>query len=104
VAGDEAALHRVELAVLLQPLDGLDVVPAGHRGEHRAGLDRLAVHPDDAHAAVARVAAPVGAGEAEVVAQEVDEQQPALDLPGHGVAVDGHRHLHAINPWSRWRA
>ena len=33
-----------------------------------------------AGAAVRRVAAPVGAGEAEVVAQEVHEQQPGLDL------------------------
>ena len=94
VALHEALLHRVELAVLLEALDRADLVAAGHRGEHGAGLHRLAVQPDHAGAAVAGVAAPVRAGQAEVVAQEVHEQQPALDLAGDLVAVDGHRHLH----------
>src|SRR5687767_11140866 len=76
----EAGLDRVELAVLLESLDGLDLVAGGHRGEHRARLDRLAVHQDGADPAVARVAAPVGPGQAECVAQEVDEQQARLDV------------------------
>ena len=94
VAAHEALLDRVEDAVLLEVLDGAHLVAAGHRGQHRAGLDRLAVHPGHAGAAVAGVAAPVGAGEPELVAQEVHEQQPALDLAGDALAVDGHRHLH----------
>ena len=52
-----------------------------------------------AGAAVAGVAAPVGAGQAELVAQEVHQQQPALDLPGDLGAVDGHRHLHVTLPF-----
>ena len=82
-------------APLLEALDGAHLVAAGHRGQHGARLDRLAVQPDHAGAAVAGVAAPVGAGQAEVVAQEVHQQQPALDLAGDLVAVDGHRDLHA---------
>ena len=42
-----------------------DLVAVGHRGEHGARLDRLAVHQHDARAAVGGVAAPVGAGHAE---------------------------------------
>jgi hypothetical protein len=67
---DEALLARVQLAALLEPLDGADLVALGHRREHRAGLDGLAVDQHDARAAVRRVAAPVGAGQTEVVAQE----------------------------------
>ena len=50
-----------------------------HRREDRARLDRLAVHQHDAGAAVRRVAAPVGAGQAGRLADEVDEQLPRLD-------------------------
>ena len=39
-----------------------------------------AVHEDGAGAAARRVAPDVGAGEAERLAQEVDEQEPRLDL------------------------
>ena len=80
------------------------VVAAGHRGQHRARLHRLVVQPHHAGAAVAGVAAPVRAGQAEVVAQEVHQQQAALDLAGDLLAVDGHRHLH-VRPLRRdaWR-
>ena len=76
----EALLDRVEHAALLEVLDRADLAAVGHGRQHGALLDRLAVHPHHAHAAVRRVAAPVGAGQAEVVAQEVDEQQSRLDV------------------------
>ncbi len=94
VALHEALLERVELAALVQVLDGADGAAVGHGGQHGAALDRLAVHPQHARAAVGGVAAPVGAGQAQVVAHEVHEQQPGLDLAGHLGPVDGHRHLH----------
>jgi phage terminase large subunit-like protein len=62
----------------------------GLRGEHEAGLDRLAVEQHRAHAADALLAADVGTGQAEVVAEEVDEQPPRLDLALHLLAVHGH--------------
>ena len=52
-----------------------------------AGLDRRAVDVDDAGAALRRVAADVRAGQAEVVAQELDEQRAALDGAVHGATV-----------------
>jgi hypothetical protein len=58
-----------------QPLHGGDLVPAGLGGEHRAGLDRLAVEQHRAGAAGGGVAADVGRGEVGHVAQEVHEQQ-----------------------------
>ena len=67
---------------LRQALDGAHLVPGGHGGQRGARLHRLAVDQDDAGAAVAGVAAPVGAGEAERLAQEVHEQQPGFDVAG----------------------
>ena len=45
---------------------------------HEAGADLLAVEPDRARAAVARVAAHLRAGQPEVLAQDVDEAPPAV--------------------------
>ena len=70
-------------------LDRLDLAAVGLDGEHRARLGALAVDVDGAGAAVARVAADVGAGQAEDVAQEVDEQEPRLDVGLARLAVDG---------------
>ena len=54
-------------------------------------LALCAVDVDGARAAVARVAADVRAGQAEVVAQEVDEQEARLDVGLVRLAVDGDR-------------
>ena len=62
----------------------------GLDGEDGAGLDRLAVDMDDAGAALAGVAADVGAGHAEILAQELNQQRARLDLAGDGLAVHGH--------------
>ena len=62
----------------------------GLDGKDGAGLHRLAVDMDDAGAALAGVAADMGAGHAEMLAQELDQQRARLDLAGDGLAVDGH--------------
>ena len=90
----EALLDGVEDAVALEAFHGRDLVALGGRGQHRAGLHRLAVHQHDARPAVGGVAAPVGAGQAELVAQEVHEQQPRLDVARVLLPVDRHRDLH----------
>ena len=76
----EALLQRMELAVLFEAFDGHDLAAVGLHGEDRARLDGAAVHDDRAGAAVARVAPDVGAGEPQVLAEEVDQQQPRLDV------------------------
>src|SRR5689334_11622985 len=90
VALDKPLLHRVELAVPLQALNRTDGTAVRHGGEYRARLDRPGVQPHHAAAAVRRVAAPVAAGQAEFVAQEVDEQQSGLDVARVLGAVHGH--------------
>ena len=56
-------------------------VAVGLRREHQAGTNRRAVENDGAGAANAMLATDMGAGEQQVVAQEIAQQQPAFDLP-----------------------
>ena len=97
----EAHLHRIELTVDLERLDGADLVSLAHHGEDRAGLDRLAVHLHDARAAVGGVAAPVRAGQPGRVADEVDEQLTRLDVARDLLAVDRDRDVHVRPPFAR---
>jgi hypothetical protein len=64
-------LHRMHLAGLGNAFDGLDDRAIGLHRERKARAHRLAVDDDGATAAFAGAAADMGAGEAEVVAQEV---------------------------------
>ena len=57
-----------------------DVGAVGLDGEHRAALHRLAVDVDRARAARRRVAADVGAGQADLFADVVHEQRARLDV------------------------
>src|SRR5437773_10476223 len=102
----ERLLDRVELAILGQALDRLQALALCLNGKHRAALHRLAVDEDRARAALARVASDVCAGEPQVVAQVMHEQQARLDLMLVPAAVDGSRdlqlHTVLLNPL-RWR-
>src|SRR5262245_16552013 len=63
----EGLLHRMQLAVRGQPLDGGERRAVGLRRQHRAALDRLAVDEDGAGPAARGVAADVRAGQPERV-------------------------------------
>src|SRR5947209_856783 len=76
----EPLLNRVQLAVLRESFDGRDARAVGLDGEHRAGLDGLAVNRDGASAAQRSLAADVRARQSEHVAQVVHEQQSRLDF------------------------
>src|SRR6266550_5365564 len=85
----EGLLERLEGRPVGHPLDRPDLGAVRLDGEHRARLGALAVHVDRAGTAVARVAADVRTGEQEHIAQEVDEEQPGLDVGFADLAVDG---------------
>src|SRR2546427_11631526 len=76
----EAFLDRMELPVLLEPLDGRDRPLIGLHGEHRARLHRAAVEEHRAGAAVGGIAADVRAGHPEVLAEEMDKERARLDV------------------------
>ena len=84
----------MELAVLLEPLDGHDRPAVRLDGEDRARLHRPAVEEHRAGAAVGRVAPDVGPGEAEHLPDQVDQEQPGLDVGVAPLAVDRDAHAH----------
>src|SRR3990170_8349197 len=63
----ECVLHRMELIAGGDAFDGPDAGAIRLDGEHRARLDRSAVHLDRARPALARVAPDVCAGHVEVL-------------------------------------
>ena len=77
----ERLLDGMHLAMGGQPLNRQDLRAVCLDREHRAVLDRAAVHDDDARPAMARVASDVHAREPQLVPQEVDEERPRLDGP-----------------------
>src|SRR5207253_10930071 len=76
-------------AVLLQAFHRGDLRALGLDREDGAGLHRLAIEQHRASAAVGGVAADVRAGQAQVLAEQVDEKQSRLDLHAVRSAVDG---------------
>ncbi len=89
-SGHEAFLEGMQGAVLLEAFDGHNLAPVGLHREHRARLHGPAVENDRAGPAVGGVAADMGAGEAEHLADEVDEEQAGLDVRLVLLTVDRH--------------
>src|SRR3546814_5203559 len=72
----EGFLHRMQLAVRGgEAFDGGDRGALGLGGQHGAGLDAATIDMDDAGAALAGVAAHMGAGHAENVSQRLDQKR-----------------------------
>ncbi len=76
--------------------------PAGQGWrDERAALHCLAVEQNHAGAALAGVAAHVGAGEAELVAEQFRHQRLGRHRHGPGFAVEGESEVHETGPcWS----
>src|SRR5262249_8013105 len=64
----ERGRYLIEPAVGVERLSGLDVLATRLQGQHRAGVDRLAVDHDRAGAASAAIADALAAGHVEIVA------------------------------------
>ena len=102
LADDRVYFAGHAVAVARQAFDRGDVGAVGLHREHGARLHRLAVDQHGARAADAGFAADVRAGQAQGVAQEVNEQQtglddviarrvvdPDADRNGHGTTSEG---------------
>src|SRR4030095_12808070 len=86
----EPLLDRLQLAVLGQSLDRRDIGAVHLDGEEGAGLDGVAVHEDRARAALARVAADVGPGQADRLTNVVHQEKAGLHVMAVALAVDRH--------------
>ena len=76
----ELLLQRMQLLAVRQTLDGGDLGLVRLHGEQETGPHAVAVQADRAGATDAVLAPDVRTGQIEVLAQEVREQAPRLDL------------------------
>src|SRR5262245_60768104 len=88
---DEGVLQGVQGAILGQPLDGRDMRAILHDGKRQAGIDAPAVDQDGASSALAMVAALLGTGQVEAVAQGVEQGRPGRDIDLSLDSVDDQR-------------
>ncbi|EGJ72900.1 putative xanthine dehydrogenase YagT iron-sulfur-binding subunit [Streptomyces sp. Tu6071] len=79
VVGEERLLERVEPFPVREALDGGDLGVLARDGEDEAAVDAASADEHGARAALAVVAALLGAGEAEVFAQQVDERGAVVE-------------------------
>ena len=101
---DEGFLQRIELAVLGQPFHRLDRAAVHPHGQLAARIQRRAVHQNGAGAALAAIAADLGARELQVVAQQLDQGPAVLHFHAAIHAVDGDLDRGPGNAWmERWR-
>ena len=70
----------MKLAIFRQSFDGEHLGAIGLKGEHRARLHALAIEQHGTSAAIAGVAADVGAGQAQLFAQKLHQQACAAQL------------------------
>ena len=91
---EERLLHRVHGTVRGQSLDGRDRTPGSAEGRPQTGMDRHAVDPDRAGAAIAGVAALLDP-EAALLPQKGAQALPGSRLGGDRLAVDGEIHAAA---------
>src|SRR5688572_16901914 len=69
----EGALQRMERRPVRQALDGFNRLALALKGQHQAGKPRLAVDQHRARAALTELAAVLGAGQIEVLAQDFQQ-------------------------------
>ena len=78
----EAALHGGKLPVVPERLDGVDAPALHGRRQREAGQHRLVVDQHRAGAAFAAVAAGLGAGKPDLLAQVIEQQDIVGDRVG----------------------
>ena len=91
---DKRLLQRREGFRGPQALDRHDLVAVVHAGEGEAGVDPSTVQKDGAGAALAMVAALLGAGETEMMAEGVEEGGSHVSVEHAELSVDVQRRLH----------
>src|SRR5262249_13801543 len=88
IAGLEGGLQIGDLAQVRYTLDGLDTRAIALHREHEAAAHDHAIDAHRAGAAHAVLAADMAAGEAQVLAQEIDQGRARIDALAHLLPVD----------------
>lgn len=84
----KGGLHRVEVARLAEAFNSLDAVSVMHDGQRQTGIHAASVDHDGAGAALPVIAALLGAGQVEMLAQEVEKARPVVDIELVKLVID----------------
>ena len=84
---DEGRLHRMQVLRRAQAFDGGDLVALVHHRQRQAGIDAAPVDDHRAGAALAVVAALLGAGQVQVLAQRVEQRGARVEFQFAGLTV-----------------
>jgi hypothetical protein len=90
----EGGLQRGQGVVGRETLDGHDGAALGLHRQHQARADRFPIDNDRAGAAHAVLAAEMGSGLPQLVAQTIGQMHAGLDIDQGGLAVEPEIHLH----------
>ena len=96
----KALLHRMQLSIDGQALDGRNLRTIRLDGQQRAGFHRLAIEEDRACASQGRFATEMRAGELAVIAQEIGEKCAGFDFmfPLDPIDLDFNQSVHGSIP------
>src|SRR5580765_6620779 len=92
----EGLLQRVELSILYEPFHGGDGMPVHPYRQLAARVHGLAINVYGASAAFAAIAAELGAGEPQVIAQHFRERPAIVHFDSAQRAIDGQVNSGAI--------
>ena len=95
----EGFLQRMEPAVGDQPFDGRDVAAGALDAEHQAREHRLPVEQHRAGAALAELAAVLGAAQVQILTQHLEERLVRRERDLGRLAVDGQREMRRFEAW-----
>ena len=104
---EERLLERAQPSVDRQPLDGRHLCSVGLHAEHQARVDAAPVDEHRARTALPDEAALLGAGQGEILTEDIEQGVVRLDLDRAVAAVDrdldsmGRRHCGTVPPASR---
>ena len=94
VMRDEGRLHRMKRVALRRTLDGADHGTVMADREREAGIDPTSIDQDGAGAALPAIAALLGSGQMELLAQKIEQRDARIlqgDLAYHAVHCQRNR-------------
>jgi len=87
----EGRLHRMQFALVTEPFDRRDLGALRLHSQDRAGFNGATVHVHGTGAALSGVATHVGSGEMQLVADQLDQEGPGININLNGTPVHGER-------------
>src|SRR5713101_102312 len=97
IMAHKCGLHWVEIAIFFQTLDGRDLVARMHHGERQAAVDALSIDDHGAGAALSLVAALLGTGQPEMLAQRIEQRYARIEIESMAPSIDSQRHVLVVH-------